>query len=145
SCVAPVHLEGFGSLDGIAAAKAEIYTGLPQNGIAVLNLDDEYSDYWQKAINPRRTICFAVHHDADVRAQDIQLDRDARPKFRLSIAKEEAWVQLQLIGEHNVTNALAAAALATACQIPFSIIVQGLEQAQAEKMRLQAKPGWNST
>lgn len=145
TCAAPVHIEGFGSLEGVAKAKAEIYEGLNLDGVAILNVDDLYSDFWKKKIHPRRTITFGLHHPADVQAKAIHLNNEAKPTFRLCIGSEAVDVQLQLIGEHNVMNALAAAAIAKACEVPIAVIKEGLEQAEAEKMRLQAKPGIKST
>ncbi len=145
TCAAPVHLEGFGSLDGVACAKGEIYQGLGSDGIAILNQDDHYADFWRKRIGSHRTISFGLKDSADVRAQDIHLNEHAQASFKLSIAGNSVPVQLQLIGEHNVMNALAAAAIAHACQVPLSTIKQGLESAEAEKMRLQAQPGIKST
>ncbi len=141
TCAAPVHIEGFGSLDGVAKAKAEIYEALSPEGIALLNVDDQYADFWRERIQARRTISFGIKHPAEVQAQAIKLDAEARPRFTLKMGQQQAQVQLQLMGEHNVLNALVAAATAHAYNIPFARIVQGLESAQTEKRRLQAKAG----
>ena len=145
TCAEPVHLEGFGSLDNIASAKAEIYEGLMSDGIAVINVDDYYSDFWKEKAKPRRVITFGTKHPADTQAKSVQLNEGARASFDLCMDHEKFAVQLQLIGQHNVQNALAAAAIAQACGVAPATIAQGLEQAQAEKMRLQAKKGIKST
>ena len=58
---AAAHSEGFGDLPGVARAKGEIFQSLPSDGIAIINADDEFSDYWQKIVAPRRSIHFGLH------------------------------------------------------------------------------------
>jgi len=150
TCVAPVHLEGFGSIEGVAAAKGEIYEGLGPEGVAIVNADQPYyafqSDFWKTRKDPSfHPKDFGQRGPAHIEAQNIHLDQSARARFELCMGSEKTEVQLQLIGEHNVTNALAAAAIAEACHVPLTVIKEGLENAKAEKMRLQAKSGIKSS
>lgn len=133
----PAHLQGFGDLDGVACAKAEIFQGLREDGCAVLNADDHYYDFWKKQLNADcHIITFGIDHTADVYATGIKLDSQFRANFRLHGYSHSAEVRLSFLGEHNVMNALAAAALALALRIPFATICAGLENASAESRRL---------
>ncbi|HLD84618.1 MAG TPA: UDP-N-acetylmuramoyl-L-alanyl-D-glutamate--2,6-diaminopimelate ligase, partial [Coxiellaceae bacterium] len=68
---APAHLAGFGSIDGVARAKAEIFDGLTADGIAVINADDAYADFWKNKNSGRRIITFGCEHLANVMARDM--------------------------------------------------------------------------
>ena len=107
----PCHLEGFGDLAGVARAKGEIFQGLRPNGVAVINRDDEYADYWV-GLNPgRRIVDCGLDRPAAVRGEILD---SASNRFRLSVDGGEIAIQLPLPGRHNVRNALAAAAAALA-------------------------------
>ncbi|GAA0324195.1 UDP-N-acetylmuramoyl-tripeptide--D-alanyl-D-alanine ligase [Kineococcus aurantiacus] len=109
--VGAAHAGEFGSLEATAQAKGELVEALPADGLAVLNADDDRV----AAMAPRttaRVLTFGRGPHADVRAVDVVLDDHARPGFRLEHAGASASVQLRLHGEHQVTNALAAAAVA---------------------------------
>lgn len=125
------HIGEFGGQDAIAVAKGELVEALPANGTAVLNADDP-----RVAAMASRTkaivTTFGEDDQADVRASDLRLDRNGRPSFTLHLDKEEHRVQLQLVGEHQVSNALAAAAVAHAVQMPVEQIAEALAEAQAE-------------
>ena len=140
---APAHLEGFGSIDGVASAKAEIYSGLQANGTAIINADDNYANYWQgiTAVNKRCT--FGIEStSADVRAVDITVNASqAVTDYRLLSKSGETTVRLPLLGEHNVMNALAATACCLSLGIALSAIKAGLEKMHAVKGRLQIKSG----
>lgn len=138
---APAHLEGFGSLEGVAKAKGEIFEGLGDDGVAVINADDQFAEYWQSLNKGRQMITFGVAQSADVMAKNIQFNEYVCPSFELVTEQGSTTVQLQLIGEHNVKNALAAAAAGLALNLTLEQIKTGLEQAQAEQKRLNEKPG----
>jgi UDP-N-acetylmuramoyl-tripeptide--D-alanyl-D-alanine ligase len=135
----PAHLEGFGSLDGVAQAKGEIYSGLSANGIGIVNADDPYAPLWRNLCRPHRTISFGLNPAADVTAQWSVTA--AGSHLRLRTAQGAADVQLHLLGQHNVMNALAASAAASAIDCTPEQIKQGLETVQPVKGRLQLKPG----
>ncbi|GAA1968687.1 UDP-N-acetylmuramoyl-tripeptide--D-alanyl-D-alanine ligase [Kitasatospora viridis] len=109
--VGSAHLGEFGSKEGIAQAKGELVESLPEDGVAVLNGDDPLV----RAMASRtraRVVLFGERPDADVRAQDVRLDSTGRPSFTLTTPAGSAPVRLRLYGEHHVSNALAAAAVA---------------------------------
>ena len=134
---APAHLEGFSSIEGVAKAKGEIFQGLSENGVAVINVDDCFANFfWRGLVGKRRIITFGVnHHPADITAKNIKMNSSAQPAFQLMAPKEEIDIQLPLIGAHNVANALAAAAAAYAEGLPLTAIKDGLEAASAVKGR----------
>ena len=124
---APVHLEGFVTIDGVAQAKGEIFQGLPENGMAVINQDDVYADYWKNLVADKRVRTFGLSANADFYTDDISIDEQSHPTFCLHTAEGEINLTLPLIGEHNVMNALAAAAATQAVGASLEAIKQGLE------------------
>ncbi|PTQ89876.1 UDP-N-acetylmuramoyl-tripeptide--D-alanyl-D-alanine ligase [Agitococcus lubricus] len=134
--IGTAHLEGFGGRAGIAKAKGEIFSGLVEGGTAVINADDEYADYHRQLCAGRKIINFSVNKQADVFATDIKRGAGGAYQFNLHIAQQSIPIQLQLIGQHNVANALAAACLAWACGLSLVHIQQGLNQAQGAAGRM---------
>lgn len=126
--VMPAHIEGFGSLENIATAKGEIYDGLGDGGIAVINIDDQFSSQWIEKNNHRSTVIFSVKGDsrATIQASNILCDKEGYPSFHLKIEGETVSVRLNILGQHNVANALAACACAYALQLSPEVIVKGL-------------------
>ena len=128
--VLPAHVEGFGSVDAIAHAKGEIYSGLPADGTAVLNLDQDYVELWRGLIGERRCLTFSAKDSdgsrADLFATDIEADRLGRCTFQLHSPEGSASVSLGLSGRHNIANALAAAAVALAAGVNVEHIAAGL-------------------
>jgi UDP-N-acetylmuramoyl-tripeptide--D-alanyl-D-alanine ligase len=111
--VAPVHLEFFDSLAGIARAKYELIESLPSNGTAVLNADDEYVSQFGRGFKGR-VITYGRQAAADVRAENVQSTGTGRSQFDIVTAQGRERVTLPLVGEHNVLNALAAVSVALA-------------------------------
>jgi UDP-N-acetylmuramoyl-tripeptide--D-alanyl-D-alanine ligase len=125
--VAPAHLERMGSLDGIAETKGALYASLPGDGVAVINADDAYAGYFAGLAGQRRILRFGFGSAAEVTAR---LTAGASGNsFMLVAAIGEIQVDLPLPGRHNVLNALAAAALALALDVPLATIKAGLEAA----------------
>ncbi len=133
--VGACHLQGFGSMQGIADAKAEIFEGLPTQGIAVLNADDNYCQQWLAAQRNagHQTVSFGSDKQADVR----YVAQASANTFSLHLAGEQEQVTLQLEGEHNMRNATAAAAVAHAAGVSLALIKSGLEQVVPVAGRLQ--------
>ncbi len=133
------HIEGFGSLDGVAKAKGEIIETLKQNGIAILNRDDRYFEYWQDLAGGRKVISFGLKENADVFARAIKTECVSGfvTSFELVTAQGSLMVQLKLAGQHNVLNALAATAAGLALGLDLQMIKQGLESVKPVKGRLQ--------
>ena len=138
------HLSGFGSVAGVAKAKGEMITGLDETGIVILNQDDASYDYWRGLLKKRRCYCFSTKTStADITASNIQLNDALQPSFDLRFPDESVRrVQLAMIGEHNVSNALAAAAAAYAAGINVDNIERGLTRAHAEVRRLVPSRGY---
>ncbi|SFD23136.1 UDP-N-acetylmuramoyl-tripeptide--D-alanyl-D-alanine ligase [Pseudoalteromonas denitrificans] len=134
--VAAAHLEGFGDIDGVATAKGEIFSGLDASGIAVLNYDSEYHDFWFNTLNTNKVLRFSTLSKKDVWAENITFDHFGRAKFTLCSKNETSLVQLKLPGKHNIKNALTASALTLALNIPLEQIATGLSQIQEVKGRV---------
>jgi UDP-N-acetylmuramoyl-tripeptide--D-alanyl-D-alanine ligase len=133
------HIEGFGSLEGVAAAKGEIYNGLLPKGTAVLNLDEPWTDQWQDLIGERASISFSLSNaDADISAADIQILDNGCCQFTLKTPLGAQAVTLNIPGRHSVNNALAAAACAVAAGANLKQIAAGLQLAASPNRRLQA-------
>src|SRR5215475_3622840 len=109
--VAPVHLEFFGSLKEIARAKYEIIETLHPGGVAVLNADDDYVCQFGRDFKGR-VVTFGIRRAADVCAQKVRLNGAEGSTFELVAGSVREPVALPLVGEHNIHNALAAAAAA---------------------------------
>lgn len=134
--IAPAHLEGFGSIKGVAAAKSEIYQALPREGVAVINADDNYSSYMVAQSNAEKRLLFGIQNKADIQGRNVQLNRQGCPEFTLVMPEGSVEISLPLVGEHNVMNALAAAACAYAVGFSIDDIKKGLETLKPIDMRL---------
>jgi UDP-N-acetylmuramoyl-tripeptide--D-alanyl-D-alanine ligase len=134
------HIEGFGSIEGVAAAKGEIYSGLQESGTAVLNIDQSWADEWRDLIGNRDCITFSLDNSAaDISAANIQVLDNGCCQFSLQTAMSEQTVTLSIPGRHSVSNALAAAACAVAAGANLQQIVTGLEMAASPARRLELK------
>jgi UDP-N-acetylmuramoyl-tripeptide--D-alanyl-D-alanine ligase len=128
---AAAHLEGFGSVDGVARAKGEIFQGLHEGGCAIINADDRYADYWRGLAGKHQRISFGLERAADVHALRL-----VGPRWRLITPLGEVEVQLALPGRHNVRNALAATAAGLAAGIDLDSVKAGLEAVTQVQGRL---------
>lgn len=126
--IAPAHIEGFGSIDGVAHAKGEIHQGLAEGGTAVINDDDAYADFWAPLLKGKKTLHFSVSKPTDIHARNIIFNNDGCAQFVLVTPQGETNVQLRVPGVHNVRNALAAAACTYALGISLADIGLGLQQ-----------------
>ncbi len=108
--VAPVHLEFFDSLAGIARAKYELIESLPANGTAILNADDEYVSQFGRGFKGK-VVMFGTRPGADVRVENIRSNGSSGTEFDVVIGTLRDPAKLPLVGEHNVLNALAAVAV----------------------------------
>lgn len=129
--IGPAHLQGFGSMSGVAKAKAEIFSGLAKNGVAIINADDKFTDTLQKASANFRCVSFGLSDGCDFSATNIQVDADGKAIFLLHAPNgKEMMIRLSLPGQHQVLNALAAAAAASQVGIELFHIKSGLEKTQ---------------
>ena len=134
--IGPAHLEGFGSLEGVARAKAELYRHMNLQGIAVVNADEPYCQLWQEYIGERMQITFGVEQNADVVGKTIDLDL-----INIVTPIGEMRVQLQAFGQHVVYNALAATAVCLGLGIDLDDIKTGLEATKPVSGRLTRLKG----
>lgn len=125
---APAHLEGFGSIEGVAQAKGEIFSSLPVTGTAVINRDDAFYDYWVGVSGPRKKISFGLDpHTADVYATNMQpRGLGEGTSFMFHFRDESTLVTIPHDGHHNVLNALAAGASALALDCSLEQVSNGL-------------------
>jgi UDP-N-acetylmuramoyl-tripeptide--D-alanyl-D-alanine ligase len=142
--VMPAHVEGFGSIDAIAKAKGEIYESLSADGIAVINGDDYYAEQWLIQ-NHHRNICIfsgsGLADKKNVYARNRLRMRNGCYSFCLTCDGGSLVVKLGTIGEHNINNAVAAAAVAFSLGLDIEFIGKGLENYQGDPGRLQVLKG----
>ncbi len=136
------HLEGFGSIEGVAHAKGEILQAEKRPAYAILNADDDYYSYWAALVEDVETLSFGFSASADVRADDI-VASPSGSQFKLHLPNETVSVSLPLAGVHNVRNACAAAAVATALDIDGEQIKYALQSVAPVQGRLQPLEGRN--
>jgi UDP-N-acetylmuramoyl-tripeptide--D-alanyl-D-alanine ligase len=133
------HIEGFGSIEGVASAKAEIYSGLSTNGTAVINLDLSWSKGWRDSLAHTRCITFSIEHkDADIYADSLEVVTAGCYKFELCNGADRLWVNLPMPGLHSVKNAVAAAACAAASGVSLEQIAHGLAAVKPVSGRLNS-------
>jgi UDP-N-acetylmuramoyl-tripeptide--D-alanyl-D-alanine ligase len=138
--VGAAHIEGFGDIDGVARTKAEIIESLGPQGVAVLNRDDAFYDLWRQLAGNRKTVSFGFGDAADVSAENISTALESQgfvTRFELKTAAAKVSLRLNLAGEHNVKNALAAAAAAMQFGVDLQGIKLGLEQVKPVTGRMQ--------
>src|SRR6202451_3295464 len=123
--VAPVHLEFFASLAGIARAKYELMESLPASGVAVLNADDEYVSQFGRDFNSK-VVTYGTRAVAEVRAQNLQTRGAEGSEFDIVTTSVCEHATLPLVGEHNILNALAAVAVGLARGLKLSETVAAL-------------------
>src|SRR5580658_923031 len=141
---APVHLESFDSIAGIARAKYELIESLPHGGTAVLNADDEYVSQFGRDFKGK-VVMFGLRSTADVRAENIEVLGPEGTRFDLVSHEVRQSVQSPLLGKHNVYNLLAAAAVALEHGITPSEIEAGLPSLQPADKRGQVVQVGNIT
>ena len=134
--VMPAHIEGFGSLEGVAAAKSEIYTALKPEGKAVVNLDEPFSRVWLQSLPEDQVISFSLKNtNAHFFARSIECVNGTL-SFMLRSPLGEVSICLSLLGVHNVANALAACACAYTMGATLSNMQQGLQAYQSTPGRM---------
>ncbi|WP_339339464.1 UDP-N-acetylmuramoyl-tripeptide--D-alanyl-D-alanine ligase [uncultured Oceanicoccus sp.] len=135
----PVHIEGFGNLEAIAKTKGEIFAGLAEDDTAIINLDDQFYQQWRQQAGAASIISFSKNQpQADFYASDITLLPAGLTSFNLHSPIGDTSISLSVLGEHNVVNALAAAAAAMAAGAGLDEIKSGLENVQPVNGRLKA-------
>jgi UDP-N-acetylmuramoyl-tripeptide--D-alanyl-D-alanine ligase len=136
---ASAHLEGFGSIEGVARAKGELFGSAGPDTTCVINADDNYAGLWQTVAAPRPVVTFGLESPADISAGwqgDINTS-----ELELRTPQGAATTTIALPGRHNVMNALAASAAALALGIDLSVIAAGLAAVRPVHSRWQAQAG----
>jgi UDP-N-acetylmuramoyl-tripeptide--D-alanyl-D-alanine ligase len=100
------HLEGLGTVAAVASAKGEIFDGLAEDGVAVINADDAFSEQWRVTAQGRKVVTFGLENAADISSTYKVLDGGL--ELLVTTPSEQFTVRLETVGEHNVRNALAA-------------------------------------
>ena len=132
--IAAVHTSEFGSIDEVAIAKGELVEALSSDGLAVLNVDDPMV----AALAARtRATCLTYGQAGHVRADGIGLGDDLRPHFDLTTPVGSVCVELSVAGIHQVSNALAAAAVAQHLGVSLAHIAEGLATAELSPWRME--------
>ena len=136
---APAHLEGFGSIEGVARAKGELFERLPDDATAVINADDRYAGLWRELARGRRCVSFGTGADADVQVRSASCSGHEHVSLNTPAGRVE--IDLPLPGVHNAFNAGAAAAAAIAAGASLDAIREGLAAVRPAKGRLESKRG----
>lgn len=143
--VTGAHLAGFGTLEAIAAGKGEVYAKLSPQGVAIINRDDGFAEYWRARLPACRVLTYSVQEHAmqgpavGVRAEGISLGSDGCARFMLVVNSTRTPVALAVPGLHNVSNALAAACVGIACGITPTAIAAALAEVQSVSGRLAVR------
>jgi len=135
------HIEGLGTVEAVAHAKGEIFIGLDQQGVAIINADDPYAPLWRKLADGRRVVDFGLNENAQVSAS-FQSD-SLTNSLTLKLPDGAEQMSLRVPGEHNVRNALAAAAVAVGLGISKAVIAAGLQKFGGVSGRMQKKNGFH--
>lgn len=133
------HIAHFDKVDAIAAAKGEIFDGLGDSGIAVINADDRFAPLWRQLAGKRQIVDFGLVNTASVSAQRLQ--NTGENSWSLILPENQIELTLRVPGQHNVYNALAAAAAAYAAGVGLPAIAAGLGSYTGTPGRLQIMPG----
>jgi len=139
------HLEGFGSLEGVARAEGEMVAGLDATATAIINADDEFAALWRGSTRAH-VVTFGVRSRADFSAGEVRSEvavAGFRTHFRLTAPQGSARIELAVGGAHNVANALAAAAAGAAAGATLEQIAAGLARVRAVPGRLQFRQARN--
>ncbi|MGR5378041.1 UDP-N-acetylmuramoyl-tripeptide--D-alanyl-D-alanine ligase [Vibrio harveyi] len=140
--VAAAHLEGFGSIDGVKQAKGEIYQGLSAGGVAIVNLDSHGEAKWEGVLADKKVITFSQSNtNADFYATNIVMNAAGEASFDLHIAagSQEIELSLGIIGQHNVSNAIAASIIALQMGATLEEVRAGLKHLNKVKGRVEVE------
>ncbi|MDH5378497.1 MAG: UDP-N-acetylmuramoyl-tripeptide--D-alanyl-D-alanine ligase [Gammaproteobacteria bacterium] len=135
------HLEGFGSREGVARAKGELFMALGKGGTAIINRDDKFSDLWMSVCSSKKLTFGIESESADFRASDISLNAGGS-SFDLNYNGESVSIELAIHGRHNIMNALAASAAASAAGISLRQVQAGLAEFRPVGGRLKSTLGY---
>ncbi|RLA46772.1 MAG: UDP-N-acetylmuramoyl-tripeptide--D-alanyl-D-alanine ligase [Gammaproteobacteria bacterium] len=132
----PAHLQGFGSIGAVAAAKGEIFDGLGKGDFAVINADQSWAAEWRARAGDATVLDFGLHRPAAIRASNVRCRGVNGISFTALTPAGDSPIHLVLPGEHNVANALAAIAVGLACELSLTQIRDGLASVKPVAGRL---------
>ncbi len=135
------HIGEMGSRYNIAKAKGEIFAGLSDEGVAIINADDDFANYWKSLNLSKKVLTFGLKKHADLTA--IFEEKEGVSQVHLTTPQGKVSFKLAVLGEHNISNALAASAVAFSLGVSNQDIAKGLRGFGAVKGRLQCKAGLN--
>lgn len=133
--IAAAHLEGFGSLCGVAGAKGEIFEGLSENGVALYNQDCQFANKWQWRLENKTVRRFSCVSKSDCFSSNVILDDRGCASFTLNTYVGNTFIELTVPGKHNVCNAVAAAIIA----IEFGASLNDIRIGLAEMMPVNGR------
>ena len=138
--VGPAHIEGLGSVEAVRDAKGEILEAMPPGGVAVLSSEDAHSRVLAERHEAMggRVIRFGFSPESDVRADEVHIAADGA-RFTLRCPDGDRDVRIEALGRHNILNALAAAACASALGVALDEVASGLSRTIFPEMRLRAR------
>lgn len=133
------HQEFMKTVEAVARENASVFESLEQSGVAVFPGDDEFTELWKTLAGARSTLCFGLG-DSNAPHLNLRAETASRPEAFEMIENGVAYpIRLQILGQHNVRNALAAAACGRALGLDWTVIAEGLAQFTPAKGRLVAK------
>ncbi len=135
------HLAGMGNLASVAEEKGSLFLGLPESGVGVVNIDDDWAGLWRRQCGAHRIVTCSFAGSAEVCGAHREHGLESRLEIRIGAARAE--IALALPGGHNARNALVAAAAAWAVGLPLPVIAQGLGEFRGVKGRLQRRAACN--
>jgi UDP-N-acetylmuramoyl-tripeptide--D-alanyl-D-alanine ligase len=138
--VGPAHLKNLDNVNNVAKAKQELIEGLPEDGIAILNYDNDFVRGMDEAFTGKRVIYYGLDNDADIFADNINTDeKEKNISFDVNYNGNKISTMINKPGEHNIYNALAAIAVAREYKIDWNIIKDGLKNLNVSSLRLDIK------
>lgn len=143
--IAPAHIEGFGSIEGVACAKGEIHQGLSASGTAIVNDDDAFAHFWDDILAKHKVLRFSATHPADICIQHLKFDAQGCGHFSLILPHATVDIDLIVPGEHQILNALAAAASTYAAGAEIEAIQKGLNEFSGVNGRMTFLKGKNGS
>ncbi|WP_122046576.1 UDP-N-acetylmuramoyl-tripeptide--D-alanyl-D-alanine ligase [Vibrio atlanticus] len=138
--VAAAHLEGFGSINGVKQAKGEIFQGLAADDTAIVNLESNGGDFWNDVLADKSVLTFSESDSkADYFAKNICINEQGEACFDMQTPQGAIFIELGIIGQHNVANALAAAALSIQFGASLDEVKNGLANLISVKGRVEVQ------
>lgn len=141
--IAEVHVEGMGTADKIAQEKGALYKHIRKGGFAILPRDDQFFPLFESLTQGHQTLTFGFSPQAQVRADNIHFNDEGGSEARVITPVGEFDLKLNLLGKHNIYNALAAIAAGVAYGLPLDQIARALAQVEPADKRLKVYPGLN--